>query len=94
MEQMIGTFVPVLGLVATFVIAFVVTRPGATRYVVLLAGPALTLAVSILIAEAVSRNGNILFVLLLVGLIIFVVVYYPVLLAVWLYLTITSRRVE
>lgn len=72
-----GTLVPVLGVVATVVTALA-TR-GRSRWIALIAIPALTLGVSFLIAEEVGRDGNLLFILLLALLYVGALVYYPVL---------------
>ncbi len=83
MLQLIGTFVPVLGVILSFLLAYVL-GPGVQRNAVLVLGPALTLVVCLLIGETVARNANLLFAVLLMGLVTFLFIYYPVLFGVWL----------
>lgn len=89
--QLVGTFLPVLGLVATFVVAYKM-RIGAGKMWVLLIGPAVTLAVCMLFAEFIGANGNMLFVALLLLLWIFLLAYYPILVGVWAMREVRRRR--
>jgi hypothetical protein len=91
MLQLIGTFLPILGLALTFLLACNV-RPGMARISVLLLGPAVTLAVCMSFAESIGANGNMLFVALLLILWIFLLAYYPILIAIWAIREVRKRR--
>lgn len=89
--QLVGTILPILGLVATFVVAYNM-RAGAGRKWVLLIGPAATLAICVVFAEFIGANGNMLFVALLLLLWIFLLAYYPILVGYWAIREVRRRR--
>ncbi len=89
--QVLGTFLPLLGLVVTFVIAYRMP-PGTGRRLVLLIGPAATLALCMAFAEFIGANGNMLFIALLLMLWIFAFAYYPILVGYWAIRTARGHR--
>jgi hypothetical protein len=88
---LLGTFLPVLGMALTFLLAAMM-RPGTGRALVLLAGPAATLAVCFLFARPIGANGNMLFIALLMILWVSLCAYYPILIAVWAIRAFRRRR--
>ena len=84
-----GTVLPILGSVATVVLAL--TVPGLGRWVVLFVLPAVVLVVAWWLAPVVMKNGNLaaaaIFAIYYVGL----CVYYPVLLVVGVVVALRSR---
>ncbi len=91
MWQLLGTFLPILGVASTFLLACNM-RPGVARKLVLLLGPAATLTVCMFFAESFGANGNMLFVALLLFLWIFLAIYYPVLIGIWALREFRRRR--
>ncbi|MGB7859312.1 MAG: hypothetical protein WBM90_02315 [Acidimicrobiia bacterium] len=89
MFELVGTFVPVIGMIATVVVAALTS--GRVRWIALLTIPAATVALCLLIAEEVGRDGNLLFVAFLALLYVVVIVYYPVLAVVGLFKWLKSR---
>ena len=75
MIQVIGTLLPIAGVVLTFVCA--AATSGTVRWVILVGGPITTLALCYTFGEEIGRNGNMLFVALFSLLFIFVTIYYP-----------------
>lgn len=73
-----GTFLPLLGVVATFLSAF--AAGGRPRFYILLFGPAVTLTLCLVFGGPISHNGNLLFAVLFGLFLVFLVCYYPILL--------------
>lgn len=90
MLTVIGTFLPLIGVVATAVFGRITS--GRVRWIVLVSLPAITLAASFVIAPEVGKDGNLLFVLLLLGLAVALTVYYPVLVVIAIRRWVSRRR--
>ena len=75
-----GTFLPLYGLIFTFILAVVLKGPARNK--LLIGGPITIFGFCLLVAKTVSSNGNLLFAALFALLIIFVFLYYPILLSV------------
>lgn len=75
--QLLGTFLPLLGAVATAIVAALTT--GWKRWIALVAIPAATIALTTVYADVIARDGNLLFAALYLSFLLALVVYYPVL---------------
>lgn len=75
--QLVGTFLPLFGVIATGILAAVTT--GWRRWTALVAIPAATYALTTVYADVIARDGNLLFAALYLSFLLALVVYYPVL---------------
>ena len=75
--QFLGTFLPLLGVFATAIVAALTT--GWKRWTALLVTPAATFALTTVYADVIARDGNLLFAALYILFLLALVVYYPVL---------------
>lgn len=74
-------FLPILGIVATFLLAWS-CKSASKRWTILVVGPALTFLVFIAFFEPIANIGHLLAAVMFGGLIMFLFYYYPVLLLV------------
>jgi len=75
---LLGVFLPVLGLGATFLLAWS-SQSVIRRWTILAVGPALTLLVFLAFFEPIADVGHMLAVAMFLGLVVFLIGYYPVL---------------
>lgn len=87
--QLIGTFLPVIGVFATIIVAGVTT--GWKRWCALILVPAITLVIVLYGGGEIARDGNMLFALLFVLFVLALLVYYPILFVVGLRKLVSSK---
>lgn len=90
--QLIGTFLPVIGVFATIIVAGVTA--GWKRWSALTLIPAITLAIMVFGGGDIARDGNMLFALLFILFVLAVLVYYPILFVVGLRKLMSARAAE
>lgn len=78
--QLIGTFLPVLGVIATVILAG--ATKGWRRWASLFVVPALTFVGAMVFGSEIARDGNLLFAVLFLLFLLALLVYYPILLFV------------
>lgn len=86
---LLGTFLPILGLVLTFGIAAYFAK---IKWYVLFFGPLFTLLLCFIFGERIAYNGNMLFVAILGLYFIFLLGYYPILIGVAIWRWVKKRK--
>lgn len=79
--QLVGTFLPVYGILLTVILA--VALKGRWRVVVLVSAPLLTYLLCSVMGTFIATDGNMLFVALLGVFMAVLPIYYPILLVVY-----------
>ena len=88
--QLIGTFLPVYGIVLTIVLG--IRCKGRARTLVLLAVPLATYLLCAAFGESIAYDGNMLYVSLLAVFVVALPIYYPILLVFYSLKWVRAKR--
>ena len=90
--QLLGTFLPVYGIILTIIAAVLLTK--GKRVVALILIPLLTLWLCSLLGSRIAYDGNLLYVSLVMLFSVALAVYYPTLLIIGIVLRIKRKSVS